>query len=80
MDENTSEDIDSGLREECVLNASDVIELLEILTTGMVSLTTGMIEMGKYIEETKVKIEKNIEEYMKGSHGDSQDSESSDVN
>lgn len=80
MDENVAEDIDSGLREECVLNAADVIELLEILTTGMVSLTTGMIEMGKYIEETKVKIEKNIEEYMNGSRGDSVDSESSDVN
>lgn len=80
MDEHASEDIDSGLREECVLNASDVIELLEILTTGMISLTTGMIEMGKYIEETKVKIEKNIEEYMNGSHSDSVDSESSDVN
>lgn len=65
--------VDSGLREECVIRADDVVELLETLITGLVATTTNVMEIGKFVEETKQAVEKHINEYINNEdHSDPQ--------
>ena len=65
--------VDSGLREECVIRADDVVELLETLISGLVATTTNVMEIGKFVEETKQAVEKHINEYINNEdHSDPQ--------
>lgn len=76
MDEPNQEatDNDSGLREECVVRADDVVELLETLITGLITVSSSIMEVGKFVEDTKNAVQQRIDEHTNNEdHSDPQD-------